>query len=195
MWDPEFGPNVLRMIITNHGSPLFVRRIRTALNQMGAMLGGVTYDMVDKFEGDVANINPETTDITCLPTGRRDKLMEVINLLNFVMDRAGHRFRGGIIVRRDPRSTAAYTIETTVRDYLNDLCSVDEYRHVVTPKIDSVVSFFKNNPSYKGVKQIKVDLNLIEVRTIPLVTVPNVEPHDPRLPVIARTFISTHISR
>ena len=166
MWDPEFGPNVLRMIITNNGSPVFVQRVRTALKQMGAMLGGVTYDLVDKFEGEVDNINLESSDITCLPTGRKDKLMEVINLLNFVMDRAGHRFRGGVIVRKDPRSTAAYTIETTVRDYLNDLCSVDAYRHVVTPKIDSTVSFFKNNPNYKGVKQIKVDLNLIEVRNI-----------------------------
>ena len=162
MWDPEFGENVVRITITNHGHPMFVAKVRAALKKMCGMITSLTYDLVDKFVGDVENVESEDP-VLCVPTTAKNKLMKVLNLMNYVMDKSGHRFRGGVFVRKDPRSTASYTLETGVRDFLNNLCSVDVYRNVVTPQIDSVVKFFRNNAAYKGIRQIKVDMNLIEV--------------------------------
>ena len=89
---------------------------------------------------------------------------DIFSLMNYVMERAGKKFRGSVIVSKDPRSTASFTIESSVRDFLNNLCGVDANRNLVTPQIDAVVKFFKNNSTYKGVRQIRVDMNLIEVR-------------------------------
>ena len=163
MWDPEFGPNVVRMVITDNGSSAFVGKLRTALKQFTQMLPGFKFDFVDKFEGEVSV--SESTCSAAPSNAHKDRMMEVIDLMTFVMDGRGDRLRNGVIVRRDPRSTASYTVETTVRDYLNDICLVDQYKGVVTPKIDQVVNFFRNNPRYKGVKTIRIDTNLIEVST------------------------------
>ena len=171
MWDPEFGENVVRLIITNNGHASFVVKIRAALKKMCSMLTSVTYDLVDKFVGNVDGTTSDDSPVLCVPVVK-SKMMEVLNLMNYVMDRSGHKFLGGVIVRRDPRSTAAYTLETSVREFLNNMCSVDVYRNIVTPQIDSVVKFFRNNPSYKGVKHIKVDMNLIEVSSFPIVSRP-----------------------
>ena len=123
------------------------------------MLAELQYDFVDMQTSSASN---NVVPAPSVPTAT-SKLMEVINLMNYVMKKSGKRFLEGIIVGKDPRSTASFTRETTVRDFLNDLCKIDVYKDAVTPQIDKVVSFFKNNPKYGGICKIKVDHNLIEV--------------------------------
>ena len=84
MWDPEFGENVVRITITNHGHPMFVAKVRAALKKMCGMITSLTYDLVDKFVGDVENVESEDP-VLCVPTTAKNKLMEVLNLMNWNM--------------------------------------------------------------------------------------------------------------
>ena len=159
-WAPEFGKNVVRILISQHCEATHAERIRTELQRLGSMLSELQYDFVDMQAS--SSVTEKAVAAPSVPTAT-SKLMEVINLMNYVMKKTGKRFLGGIIVGKDPRSTSAFTRETSVRDFLNELCEADVYKDTVTPQIDKVVNFFKNNPKYGGIAKIKVDFNLIEV--------------------------------
>ena len=81
----------------------------------------------------------------------------------YVMEKTGRRYNNGIILSRDSRSTASYTKSMSIRQYVNELCQVEDYRNVFTAQIDRMVKFFDKNPDYGGIRKIKVDYNLVEV--------------------------------
>lgn len=51
----------------------------------------------------------------------------------------------------------------TVREYLNGLCGDVAYPDVMTNQLNSLVSFLENNPIYKGIQNLQIDLNIIKV--------------------------------
>ena len=64
---------------------------------------------------------------------------------------------------KDPRSVASYTIKSDLSEFICSLCSIPEYKNVLTGQIDQMVKFLRKYPKYEGIESIKVDLNLIEV--------------------------------
>ena len=152
---------MVRMIVAPQCQPRLAEDIRTGLKNLSAMFADMTYDFVDlaKSEGSSESRKTVTNSFTC----GSDRLLEAINLMMYVMEKTGRRYNNGIILSRDSRSTASYTKSMSIRQYVNELCEVEDYRNVFTAQIDRMVRFFDKNPDYGGIRKIKVDYNLVEV--------------------------------
>lgn len=69
----------------------------------------------------------------------------------------------GSVYEKDPESTSFYKKTGSLREYLGNLCRLDDYRGVITSQLNSMASFLEQNPSYEGIPNLEIDLNLIEV--------------------------------
>ena len=158
-WAPEFGKNVVRMVLSEHVQTKMATRMKEALTALGSMLSDLTYDFVDLSHSQTGTTAEKMSFSSC----GSDKLLEALNLIIYVMQKSGRRYSAGTILSKDERSTASYTQSQTIRQYVNELCQVDSYRTVLTTQIERLVKFFEKNPDYGGITSIKIDLNLIEV--------------------------------
>ena len=52
-----------------------------------------------------------------------------------------------------------------MRRFLGKVCKLPDYCDVLTPQLDSVVNFLSNNTDWEGITKLKIDYNLIELRS------------------------------
>ena len=134
--------------------------IRTALKRMQHC--SLDYDMVDHGP---TTTSFSTVDVGGVPCGR-NSLVAAIDLLCYAMDKMGRKYSDLHVLSKNPRSRSSYTLKQPLRDFLGELCSVPEYKTVLTSQLNNMVQFLKTNPKYAGIRSIKVDLNLIEVSKV-----------------------------
>jgi hypothetical protein len=120
----------------------------------------LTYDFNNLKE----NVTPCQT-VSARP-GPKDRMTQCLDLMTYIMEKEDRKFYQGVIVGKPIGSRSSYTMETSVRDYLNRLCKTPEYSSVITSQLNNVVAFLAANPMYGGLKHIEKDLNLIEVRAL-----------------------------
>lgn len=49
---------------------------------------------------------------------------------------------------------------------MGELCQNELYRDLFTVQLNNVAGFLEQNPSYSGIDQLEIDLNLIEVSVL-----------------------------
>lgn len=156
MFDPAFGQNVVRITLTKSSSSAFASNVRKALSAIEYT--GFVYDMVDLAEKDGTSVS-----IPSGPAFGQSKLLEAIDLLTFSFDEFSCRYNGGYVYEWEDASTVTFKKKGNLRQYLGELCRRSQYREVMTNQLNTLVSFFENNPDYQGIDKLKIDLNIIEV--------------------------------
>ena len=120
---------------------------------------GFDYDFVDLAVTEPV-IQPVTTPG---PSFGQTKLVEAMDLLIFSFDEFSCRYNGGFVYEWHEESSMTFKRKGTVRQYIGELCGSTVYREVMTNQLNAIVLFLQNNPDYKGMHSLKIDLNLIEV--------------------------------
>ena len=134
--------------------------IRAALQKMKHC--SLEYDLVDYGPKDTTSIAGPSR-VGGAPCGK-GQLVAAIDLICYALDKSGKKYANMQVRSKHPGSRSAFTLKQPLRDYLGELCEIPQYKSCLTGQINSIVSFLETNPKYRGIKSIKVDLNLIEVR-------------------------------
>ena len=143
---------------------MVAEEIRAALTNLGRC--NLDYDLVDHAPRNSSAVTTVPPSVGGAPCGQ-SPLVAAIDCLCYALDKSGKKYADMHVRSKHPGSVSAYTIKQPLREYLGELCKIPEYKSVLTNQINQIVNFLKSNPSYGGIKSIKIDLNLIEVTPFP----------------------------
>ena len=116
----------MRIIISSHCDSSMADQIRADLRKVGSLLSELSYDLRDNGpRADGSVVRPEKLSFQVQAQG--DKLIEALNLMQWIMGRTGKKYAYGVVLSKDSRSTTCYTIQHSIRAYLNELCQVFIY--------------------------------------------------------------------
>lgn len=157
-WCTEFGPKVVRVVLCERMPFDVCTLIRQALRETTS--AKFDYDLVDHGP-------PEAEDVGNVivpgPSTGKPKMVEALDLLIYSLRESRRRYRRGSVFKLNEESTMTFESEQNVRDYMGKLCDGEEQRNVLTPQLDRVAQFLLNNPHYRGIPQLDINYNVVEV--------------------------------
>ena len=156
---PEFGVKVVRITMTERCQYNFAKSFRQALKDINFL--PLEYDFVDKGPKTEAEQHAVTLPG---PSVGKSKIVEALDMFIYSLSQYECRYRRGHVYQLNRTSSTTFEKKWDVRTYMGLLCTMQDYRDILTPQLGTVSKFLDANPEYKGIDEVHIDYNLVEVR-------------------------------